>query len=168
MQVKIVEISTENKIRSEISLAKRGAKYLPSIIDGWRFNFGKHSKGKHYLTYTLCTIATPNTVEGCLIIGSEDHHEIYMAFIEVAPHNKGSNKKFNKVAGCLIAFACRQSFALDKGGFLAFDIEEENKEDELKLMALYSTKYNAVRIEDSTTMLILPEGSEKLINDYLK
>jgi hypothetical protein len=45
---------------------------------------------------------------------------------------------------------------------------EEKKENELRLMKLYSQKYNAVRLDNSTTMIILPEGSEKLINDFLK
>jgi hypothetical protein len=32
---------------------------------------------------------------------------------------------------------------------------------------MYSKKYGALQLENSTTMLILPEGSEKLITDYL-
>ena len=45
---------------------------------------------------------------------------------------------------------------------------EEKDEDTLKLMNLYSQKYNAVRLDASTTMIIVPQGSEKLINEYLK
>jgi hypothetical protein len=51
-------------------------------------------------------------------------------------------------------------------GWLAFDVLEEEKENEVKLMAIYSTKYNALRFGE-TTMVIPPIGSEKLINDYL-
>lgn len=91
-----------------------------------------------------------------------------MAYIEVAPHNKGSSKKYDKVAGCLIAYACRLSFIKGKDGYLAFDVLEENDEDEKKLMELYSKKYSAVRLEDSTTMIIFPQVSEKLINRFLK
>jgi hypothetical protein len=91
-----------------------------------------------------------------------------MAFVEVAPHNKGNEKKYDRVAGCLIAFACRQSFINDKEGYLAFDVLEDKKENELRLMKLYSQKYNGVRLDNSTTMIILPKGSEKLINEFLK
>ena len=45
---------------------------------------------------------------------------------------------------------------------------KEKKENEIKLMTIYSRKYGAVRFNDSTTMIILPEGSEKLINEFLK
>ena len=41
------------------------------------------------------------------------------------------------------------------------------KADEIKLMALYSTKYNALRYGETTTMVIPPEGGEKLINEFL-
>ncbi|WP_236138421.1 hypothetical protein [Mongoliitalea daihaiensis] len=91
-----------------------------------------------------------------------------MAFVEVAPHNRGEKKKYYRVAGCLIAFACRQSFIKGKEGYLAFDVLEESEEDERKLMNLYSQKYGAVRLDHTTTMIILPEGSEKLIHEFLR
>jgi hypothetical protein len=95
--------------------------------------------------------------------------EPYMAFVEIAPHNKGKSRRYEKVAGCLIAFACRLSFM--KGddtyrGWLAFDVLEVDKEDEIKLMAMYSKKYNALKYGD-TMMVIPPEGSEKLIDEFL-
>jgi len=107
-------------------------------------------------------------VEGCLIIDKSSPYEIYMAYIEIAPHNKGENKKYSKVAGCLISYACRMSFIEGKEGYLAFDVKEEDKINEQKLMELYSNKYKAVRLSNSTTMIILPEESEKLIELYLK
>ena len=51
-------------------------------------------------------------------------------------------------------------------GWLAFDVLEEDKEDEIKLMAMYSKKYNALKYDD-TTMVIPPVGSEKLIDEFL-
>ncbi|MCH8536024.1 MAG: hypothetical protein LAT51_13210 [Flavobacteriaceae bacterium] len=91
-----------------------------------------------------------------------------MAYIEIAPHNKGIAKKYKRVAGCLIAFACRRSFVEGKEGYVAFDVLEESHENEKKLMEMYSKKYKAVRLDNTTTMIILPEGSEKLINEFLK
>lgn len=58
--------------------------------------------------------------------------EPYMAYVEIAPHNKGLNKKHEKVAGCLIAFACRLSFIKANEpyrGYLVFDVLEEDKAD---------------------------------------
>ncbi len=168
MNVKIIELNTQSEVKSKIILVNKVKSKLPSINDGWRFNFNKHSKAKDFETYILITDKTPEIIEGCLIINTKNQFQVYMAFVEVAPHNRGDNKKYDKVAGCLIAFACRQSFINDKEGYLAFDVLEENKENEIKLMELYSQKYNAVRLDESATMIILPEGSEKLINEYLK
>lgn len=94
-----------------------------------------------------------------------------MAYVEIAPHNIGTIKEYDNVAGCLIAYACRLSFVKGEGdfeGYLAFDVFEEHKEHEIKLMAVYSTKYNALRFGETTSMLIPPEGGQKLIDEFLK
>jgi hypothetical protein len=168
MRVKILEVETKSEIDSKIFLISKAENKLPTINDGWRFNFSKHSKRKDFETYILTADRTPEIIEGCLIINTKNKYQIYMAFLEVAPHNRGKEKRHDWVAGCLIAFACRQSFIKGREGYLAFDVMEEKDEDTLKLMNLYSQKYNAVRLDASTTMIIVPQGSEKLINEYLK
>ncbi len=113
--------------------------------------------------------ATPETIEGALIFKMKEEVEPYMAYVEIAPHNKGKNRKFENAAGCLIAFACRLSFIYGKEyykGWLAFDVMERNKEDEVKLMALYCKKYGALKFGE-TTMVISPEAGEALIAKYL-
>lgn len=167
MKVKILELESKSEVKSQIYLVTKNKSKLPSINDGWRFNFSKHSKGKDFETYILATNKTPEIIEGCLIINTKSPHQVYMAFVEVAPHNRGNKKRYDKVAGCLIAFACRQSFINGQEGFLAFDVLEEKEENQKKLMNIYSRKYDAVRLDDSTTMIILPNGSERLINEFL-
>ncbi len=142
---------------------------LPSITDGWRFNFKSHSKKKGFQTYILVCEDSPTVIEGCLIFQLRDTVGPYMAYVEIAPHNKSKNKRYDKVAGCLIAFACRLSFINGKDhyrGWLAFDVLEEDKKDETKLMALYCQKYGALKWGE-TTMVLSPEVGEKLINEYL-
>lgn len=170
MKVKILKISNSALIDAEILDSKTIKVVLPSVVNGWRFNFNKYSKNKGFEIYVLVKEDTPMVVEGCLIFEMKDKTEPYMAFVEVAPHNQGRNKEHEKVAGCLISFACRLSFMKgsdDYKGWLAFDVFEEEKENEIKLMSLYSTKYNALRYGEITTMVIPPEGGEKLINEFL-
>ena len=151
-------------------LILKGAGYeLPDIQKGWRFDFAKHSKGRETYTYVLVTESKPEIIQGCLIFKMLKKQEPYMAYLELAPHNRGNEKEFLDVAGCLIAFACRLSFKFGEGvfkGWLAFDVLEERKEDEVKLMKLYSGKYGAKRFGE-TTMLIEPEKGEELIEKYL-
>jgi hypothetical protein len=170
MKVKVRNVNDNISVDAEIIDTAQNRIVLPSLTEGWRFNFKKHSKTLGFKTFILLCEETPNIIEGCLIFKMKDKIEPYMAFIEIAPHNKSENRKYDKVAGCLIAFACRLSFIYgesDYKGWLAFDVLEEDKENEIKLMSLYSKKYNALKF-GKTTMVIPPEGSEKLINEFLK
>lgn len=167
MKVKIIRVLDSQNVDAQI-IQPLGFT-LPSITDGWRFNFKKHSKKSGFQTYILVTEETPKTVEGCLIFPLRETVEPYMAYVEIAPHNKTKNKRFDNVAGCLIAYACRLSFLLGADhfkGWLTFDVMEENKEDEIKLMAVYCQKYGALKWGE-TTMVISPELGEKLINKFL-
>jgi len=169
MKIKIVRLEDGKLINAEILESKKFS--LPSLQEGWRFNFPKHAKVKGALTYILISEETPTIIEGCLIYKMRKELEPYMAYIEIAPHNQGENKRYDRVAGCLIAFTCRLSFILGKDdykGWLAFDVQEANKEDEEKLMTLYSRKYKALRLQGTTTMVIMPEDGEKLIGKYLE
>lgn len=165
MNVKILRVENGMLVDAKILDSKSISIVLPSFNDGWRFNFNKHSKKKGFYTYVLVCEETPDKIEGCLIFVMRDNVEPYMAFIEVAPHNKGTAKEYDKIAGCLIAFACQLSFIRGKGdfeGYLAFDVMEERKDDEIKLMAIYSTKYNAFKVGE--TMMIIPPISWQKIN----
>ena len=167
MKVKIVKVDDGQKIAALIR--KPGKTTLPSFTDGWRFNFNKHSRNKNYETYVLVCEETPEKIEGCLIFEMKGKVEPYMAYIEVAPHNRGRTKQNDRVAGCLVAFACRLSFTYGEGpykGYLIFDVFEQNKEDEVKLMAVYSQKYGALKFTE-TTMVIIPDTGEKLIEQFL-
>lgn len=168
MRVQILQVSTNEYV--EAWIADGITNRLPSMHDGWRFNFPRHAKSRGAKTYVLVTAETPEIIEGCLIYKMLDDNQPYMAFIEIAPHNLGKDRRYDLVAGCLIAFACRLSFLLGRGpyrGWLAFDVQEPTEADQLKLMAVYSRKYKAVRIPDTTSMLIKPEDGEQLIEHYL-
>ena len=60
-----------------------------------------------------------------------------MDLVEIAPHNIGQrDKRYRPVAGCLIAFGCRESFKLESSykGFLSF-------ESKTRLIAWYKKRY---------------------------
>ena len=71
MNVTILELKTKLNTKAKISLIKKNKNSLPSITDGWRFNFNKHSKEKDCETYVLTTQKTPEIIEGCLIINTK-------------------------------------------------------------------------------------------------
>ncbi|NML20667.1 hypothetical protein HHL16_07265 [Pseudoflavitalea sp. G-6-1-2] len=168
MKIKILRVSINELV--EAIIRKGDLEELPSIHTGWRFNFDKHARKLSYArAYVLVCEDTPELIEGCMIFQMKDKTIPYMAFLEVAPHNKGANKKHDHVAGCLIAHACKISLKEAKGdyiGALVFDVMERLEEDQQKLMKLYTEKYHANAV-DNHTMIILPEAAAALINEYL-
>lgn len=167
MNVNLVCVSSGESVAAHIT--RSGRLVLPSLNNGWRFNFHKHSRKKDCETYVLVCDDSPDVIEGCLIFQMKNSTEPYMAFVEVAPHNKGKQKAFENVAGCLIAFACQLSFVYGKDcfrGWLAFDVKEHRKEDEVKLMAVYCVKYGAMRWGE-TAMCIPPENGKSLMAKFL-
>ncbi len=170
MKVRIIEIATGRYVNGEIRIPEKEME-LPSLQLGWRFNFMKHSKSKGAKTFILVKEETLDIIEGCLIFEMKNNQEPYMAYIELAPHNRGDKRRHEEVAGCLIAFASRLSFDYGEGpfrGFLAFHVSEEKEKDQIKLISHYSKQYNAIWLKGTKKMIIHPEVGEKLINKYLK
>ncbi len=169
MKVKIREV-TEDELKDALIREGKG-KELPSMHDNWRFNFATQLKKlSSAKAYVLVTTDTPNVIEGCIIFQMKEKAIPYMAYIETAPHNRGTVKKHDDVAGCLIAFACKLSLTSKDEiykGYLTFDVLEEDPANEKKLMGTYSKKYGAMRIGDTTEMVIAPEDGEKLMAKYL-
>lgn len=168
MKVKIIQIKNGEFIDAEI---REGIDYkLPKPEDGWKFDFENFSKGTNNYVYVLCKDDDHSIIEGCLIFKLINNSQPTMAYIEVAPHNKGLEKIFDSVGACLIAFACKLSFQhgkLNHKGWLAFTVLKENPEDQKKIMALYKRKYFAKKLTN-TAMIIHPADGEKLIKKYLE
>ncbi len=145
-------------VKSEIVVPY--AKTLSLKKDGRKFNWRQLSKdGK---IYVLRTVDSPENIEGALCLKIE-HDMLIMDALELAPYNIGrTNKRYDYVAGCLIAFACRESFKIagDYKGFLTF-VSKTN------LIKWYSEKYGA-ELALGQRMFIDWENGEKLIEKYLK
>ena len=168
MKIKIREVSTGNLKDAIIREGKHGE--MPSMHEGWRLNFPKHYKLPNADAYVLVIEDTPTVIEGCLIFQMQNKEIAYMAYVETAPHNKNSTRKYDFVAGCLIAFAFKQSYISAEGhykGQLFFDVREEDPVDEKKLREMYSVKYHALPLR-GTTLVIIDEYGDKLIKEYLE
>lgn len=168
LTVKLLKVTSKDFVNGVIRLGE--LKEMPSMQTGWYFNFNKHITLPNSTTYVLVAEETPNIIEGVLVFQMQSKVVPYLAYVEIAPHNKGKPKRFDHVAGCLIAYACQLSFTHGQDhyeGYLTFDVKEKEKANEIKLMTLYSNKYKAIRI-DATTMLIIPKNGKSLIELYLE
>ncbi len=155
-------LNVEKNQLEEAEIVKATLKELPIKKDGWQFDWKKAFRRKNTACYILRTKDESKMVLGLLGLKKEDEMLI-MDLIELAPFNKGKNKKHDYVAGCLIAFACRESFNLESNykGFLSF-MSKTN------LIEWYKKKYGAVQAFSTNRMFIEPENGIKLIDTYLK
>ena len=161
MRIQIYEIETELSIDSEIEII--GKKLVPLKKDGWNFKWGELYKLEGSLFYKISCIQTPKNVEGILMLTLFNNEMLFMNNIELAPKNIGSNKKYDKVAGCLLAYACRMSFEIGSGnynGYLSFD-------SKTNLIELYQNKYGAT-LAMGNKMYFSPEAGKKLMKKYLQ
>ncbi len=157
--VYILETKSKKLIEADIVAVER--KNVPLKKDGWSFNWKQLVQEQNTQTFILKTIELPQSIEGVLHLKVESGMLI-MDTVEIAPHNIGRNKKrYDYVAGCLIAFACRESFKIEGSykGYLTF-VSKTN------LIKWYSTKYGAT-LALGQRMFIDSEAGEKLINKYL-
>lgn len=156
----IFDRQTNSLVEAEIVLGS--FKDMPLKKDHWHFTWRRIIKQKNTETYVLRLRSKSSSIQGVLHLKKQEGMLI-MDLVEIAPHNIGQdNKRYDYVAGCLIAFACRESFKLESNykGFLIF-------ESKTGLINWYKKHYFA-HVTTGQKMYIPPIGAEKLINIYLK
>lgn len=144
----------------KVDIQNATTKEIASVSIEFGFNWKKLIKQSNSNTYSLKFINEPDVVLGLLhliIIQGM----LIMNLVEVSKTNLGRKKRYDYIAGCLIAFACKQSFEIetDYKGFLTFNAKSE-------LTELYKSKYHAKQI-NGQRMYIEPENGIQLINEYL-
>jgi hypothetical protein len=98
-------------------MSEEDFKIIRKKKDQFHFNWNKY-KGKE--VFKLRLLDEPEIL-GLMCI--TDHNDpatnaVEIELLEVGTDNIGKDKKFEKIAGCLIAFACRESFKRGHDGFL--------------------------------------------------
>ena len=157
--VYVLNILSDQLVEAEI-VPLISNEYIPLKKDGWKFNWRQLVKQEGTQAYVLKLKGKPYTLEGALLLRIEGGMLI-MDVLEIAPHNVGKNKRYDFVAGALIAFGCRESFKLDSvyKGFLTFVAKT-------KLINWYKNKYGA-ESAFGNRMYIDWENGQRLIEEYL-
>ena len=155
----ILDKSNNSKI--EVSVVKCTAKEIPSKKNGWLFNWRSAYNNQFSEVFLLKTVDS-NLLQGAIEL-IEYEGMLVMNIIEVSPKSRGTEmKKYDRIAGILIAFGCEMSFMLETNykGHLIFDSKTD-------LISHYQLKYGAVVIRNQK-MVIEPIQGQDLISKYLK
>lgn len=166
MKMHIVEQKSREEFEVEI-IRITSTSNIPLVKDGWQFNWKNEYKDKSCEIYALRQIGkSGRDVEAMLTVQwmNEDnpkHKHILLKTLEVAPHNFRSNGKYDRPAGCLIAFTCKKSFEVDNAyqGFVMIHTKTDT-------IGVYANKYGAI-LTNFPYMMIESTTSRDLIDEYL-
>lgn len=153
----IVEMESGKRVEVDVALADN--KDLKLIKKSGRFNFNWDD----FKACTIYKLVQPESNEMAGLMALIDHSDEQFRFIEVkllesALENIGKRKKFDRVAGTLLSFACRESFKQGYNGFV-FLIPKTS------LIPHYINKYG---FQNGGRGLVLDqEASQKLIAEFL-
>ena len=154
--MKIFDIAKNIEIKADISLLSD--RDMAEIKRSSAFQFD----WTIYEGYDIYKITRDNDDEIlgliCLIDAGDDFKAMKIELLEIGKHNVGPGKQLDKIAGCLIAFACRESFKIGREGWVF--LKPKNV-----LIEHYCKKYG---FEPAGMFLVLDtNASLKLIKQYL-
>lgn len=128
-------------------------------LNGWQFSWRQEFRKPDAEIYKLTTVNNPGIIQGLVSFTLKSDH-VFMNLIENAPFNQGKKKIYAGVMGNLVAFGCRLSFQLGKGGYLSFL-------SKTRLISHYTESIGAIHF-GGHLMVMTPENSLKLIGKYFK
>lgn len=162
--MKILEVKTG--IEHEVVIGRLRKPEFKVIKSGGQFTFKWHLY-KDLEVYHLSLVSNKMTLGLiCLIDHPQSGFEsIEIEALEASRGNTGKNKRFDRIAGCLIAFACLQSWRRGYGGFVFL----KPKTFLIKRYLDYGFTHFPMRTSDRPEGIMIVEGfaSGHLIKTYL-
>ncbi|MCF0056038.1 hypothetical protein [Dyadobacter sp. CY356] len=116
-----------------------------------------HFNWRTEISYNVYML-TADGIEGALgLISIEDRsmdYAIQIRLLACAKENMGSGKKYDRIAGCLIAFACMEAFKSGYGGYICLKPKTILKEHYQEMYGFTSTKLFLVSQGQNSLALI--------------
>lgn len=152
----IIERATGKKLLAEVVLITKDEVKTVLKKNGWVFNWKKEYTNDQRQLYKLLVTDDPS-IQGLLSLEPiKGQQYIEMHLIELAPHNKGDNRKYFGIARHLVAFTCKIAFDMGFEGFVAFTAKT-------KLIEHYEKAFGAYRMFGQR-MYIATEAAKNLVN----
>jgi len=148
----VCDVKEKKRVNVSISLIEK-----KELVNLKEFEFDWQQEVEHEI-YKL-TVSKSTEVIG--LMSFERYFEelrIEIRLLEISRQHVGKLKKYERVAGILIAFACKESFVSGFYGFVSLV-------PKARLIQHYKTKYGFKQF--GRHLAVEFESSEKLINKYL-
>lgn len=122
------------------------------------FNFNWKLEEKHEV-YKIYLLGAHQEVLGLMsLIDHPEEYRIHINLIEVGNKNKGSSKKIDNIAGCLLAYACEIAYEKGYYGFVSL-------QPKTKLIDLYQDRYGFRQF--GRLLAVWQESAHLLMTKYL-
>ncbi|SDE65201.1 hypothetical protein SAMN05216464_10899 [Mucilaginibacter pineti] len=133
-----------------VSITKIDAKEIALINKSKRFDFN-WNKEKANSVYKLTGEGIQEPLGLISLIERPDDLAMEIRLIAVSKDNKGKERKYERIAGCMIAFACKEAFTVGYQGFICL-------KPKTLISDHYKEKYNLI----STKLFLISEGKNSL------
>lgn len=149
-----------NQQWEEAKIVSVDEKSIRKVIQSQTFGFDwKLELQQEREVYQITLLDQEDKVLGLLSLSDiEAELRIHINLIEVSEENKGKEKHFDRIAGCLLAFACEMSVSKGYQGFVSLV-------SKTKLIEHYCNKYGFRPY--GPMLAIEPENATQLIDEYL-
>ncbi len=149
-------IKTGESLRSAIEAVLQSDFKL--IAKSKEFDFDWEVEKENEL-YKIFLVNAEDEILGIMsLIDIPEEYRIHLNLIEIGKSNRGKGKVIDLIAGSLLAFGCRLSFARGYFGFLSLH-------PKTKLIELYQNKYGFRQY--GRLLAVEEEASKALIQKYL-
>ena len=165
--MELLEVLTGNKLEAVFErMTNKDFTIVKKNND--RFDKFDWSVYKNQEVYKI-RLTTDNIILGLMCLTDhtdEETNAIEIELLEASVENMGPHKKLDNVAGCLIAFACRESFKRGHDGCIFLT-------PKTSLLNHYPAKYGFHHLAWKTEkrpeglMILYEDGSRRLIRKYL-
>ncbi len=148
--------ASETGEKIQVSITKIDTKEIAIINKSKKFDFN-WNKEKEFNVYKLTAIGSNEPLGLMSLAERPGDYAVEIRLLGLSKENIGSKRKYGRIAGCLIAFACKESIVAGYDGYVCLKPKTQLKEH-------YSTKYGL----QSTKLFFITEGlnSLKLIEEY--
>lgn len=148
----VLDIKQGKRLKVEVALCSPSE--LQSI-DDFEFDWDNESA---FEVYKLSISKTNKTLGLMSLERVSEELRIEIRLLEICTSNVGKNKTYDRIAGVLIAYACKEAFFSGFYGFVSL-VPKTN------LIEHYQSKYGFEQF--GRHLAVQLESSEKLMNEYL-
>jgi len=146
-------VNNDTGEKQSATITKIDATEISKINRTKRFDFN-WNKEKPFSVYKLTVDGSDEPIGLLSLHERPEDYALEIRLIASSKENIGAAQKYSRIAGCLIAFACKEAFKAGFDGYVCLKPKTKLKAHYIKKYGLESTKMYLVTYEENSLRLI--------------